>query len=101
VELSADLANASNLRWKIQGDQLLPTSIRSDGGDGSVFDVVIERYAALCQRSEDMIVRLVTVEVENDLKQHLQRYVTVNTIRVTAVLRYCGAARCTLHAAAR
>jgi hypothetical protein len=69
----------------IQGDQLLPVSITSDGGNGSVFDVVIERYAALCQRSEDMIVRLVTVEVENDLKQHLQRYVTVFAFRGTAV----------------
>lgn len=45
------------------------------GGPGSVFEVVIERYENLVRRSEDMIVRQVSAEVENDLKQHLKRYV--------------------------
>ena len=39
----------------------------------SVFDLAIERYQALQARSENMIVRHITVEVQNDLKEHLKR----------------------------
>lgn len=40
----------------------------------SVWDIASEKYTALVQRAEEMIVRLISVEVENDLKKHLQRY---------------------------
>ena len=36
---------------------------------------MIERYSTLCARAEDMMVKHISVEVENDLKQHLTRYV--------------------------
>lgn len=39
----------------------------------SVWDPTIERYSSLRARAEDMIVRLITSEVEGDLKNHLQR----------------------------
>jgi hypothetical protein len=73
VEMSAELRSATHLRWNLKGDPLIPAAIIGGSEEGSVFDVVIERYTALCQRAEDMLVRLVTVEVENDLKQHLTR----------------------------
>jgi hypothetical protein len=41
----------------------------------SVWDLLIERYEVLCARGEEMIVRLITAEVEQDLKKHLQRCV--------------------------
>jgi hypothetical protein len=46
------------------------------GGEWSVWDLMIQRYRALMERGEEMIVRLITAEVEADLKKHLQRYVS-------------------------
>ena len=63
------------MKWRIQ-DQLLPQAIRSSRDDQegvSVFDVMIEKYDALCERSEDMMVRLVASEVEQELREHLKR----------------------------
>ena len=80
--MSTDLRDASQLRWKIQYDALLPSSIKNgDPTDtaSSVFDLIIDKYATLCSRAEDMIVRHITVEVENDLKQHLTRYTSSST----------------------
>ena len=71
------------MKWRIQ-DQLLPQSIRSTGFDEegvSVFDVMIEEYEALCERSEDMMVRLVTSEVEQELREHLKRLVRLVPLR--------------------
>jgi hypothetical protein len=71
------LRTSEETRWKIQ-DPLLPSGIKEGGKDDvdvSVFDVLIEKYEAVCERSEDMIVRLVTSEVEQELKEHLKRYV--------------------------
>ncbi|KAL1405306.1 hypothetical protein Q8F55_008933 [Vanrija albida] len=53
AEMSADLA----------GDDAAP----------SVWDPTLQRYADLRARAEDMMVRLITSEVESDLKQHLTR----------------------------
>lgn len=53
AEMSADLA----------GDTAAP----------SVWDPTAQRYADLRARAEDMMVRLITSEVESDLKQHLTR----------------------------
>lgn len=72
--MSHDLADSTELRRKIREDGLLPLSIRmAHGTEASVLDTMIEKYTMACARAEDMIVRHVTVEVENDLKQHLQR----------------------------
>lgn len=72
------MRGSDDVRWKIQ-DPLIPTGIKDLGGENgdevSVFDVLIEKYEAVCERSEDMIVRLVTSEVESELKEHLKRYV--------------------------
>ncbi|KAK4688656.1 RAD50-interacting protein 1, partial [Tremellales sp. Uapishka_1] len=76
VEISTDLRSAPQLRWKIRSDALLPRPIKEgDPPDStaSVFDVLIGKYEHLVSRSEDMIVRHVSVEVENDLKVHLTR----------------------------
>ncbi|WOO85911.1 RAD50-interacting protein 1 [Vanrija pseudolonga] len=53
AEMSADLA----------GDAAAP----------SVWDPTAQRYSDLRARAEDMMVRLITSEVESDLKQHLTR----------------------------
>ncbi|OCF36565.1 hypothetical protein I316_01816 [Kwoniella heveanensis BCC8398] len=81
VELSADFSAASSIKWKYAHEPLLPASIKGTSAvagtpasaSASVFDILIERYDNLTYRAEDMIVRLVTVEVENELKQHLTR----------------------------
>lgn len=72
--MSHDLARAPELRWKIKDDALLPLPIRRGEETGtSVLDTMIQKYSSACSRAEDMIVKHVSVEVENDLKQHLQR----------------------------
>ncbi|AAW41871.2 hypothetical protein CNBB3130 [Cryptococcus deneoformans B-3501A] len=79
VELSNDLHNSTALKWKIQSDPLVPQSIKAPTAadtsyqTASIFDVLIGQYEQLSRRAEDMIVKLVTVEVENELKQHLTR----------------------------
>ncbi|WWD15898.1 hypothetical protein CI109_100322 [Kwoniella shandongensis] len=79
VEMSSDLKAATSLKYKFASDPLLPQAIKfsSPVGDAdttvSLFDVLIDRYDILCNRTEEMVVRLVTVEVENDLKLHLTR----------------------------
>ena len=85
VEMSTDLRNAPQLRWRIQSDTLLPPSISlGEAADGSVsvFDALIDRYVALCERTEDMIIRHITAEVEHDLKHHLTRYEIMYPIRL-------------------
>ncbi|EIW69690.1 hypothetical protein M231_06298 [Tremella mesenterica] len=74
VELTGDI-QTSSMRWKLQSEPLLPSSLLalSDPSQVSVFDVIIDQYQSLHSRAEDMIVRLVTMEVENDLKEHLKR----------------------------
>ncbi|WVQ81558.1 hypothetical protein IAT38_003682 [Cryptococcus sp. DSM 104549] len=81
VEMSNDLQHATSLKWKVQADPLIPQGLKvstlgvsaQNDTDVSVFDVIIGHFDLLCSRAEDMIMRLVTVEVENDLKQHLTR----------------------------
>ncbi|ORY33806.1 TIP-1 family-domain-containing protein [Naematelia encephala] len=87
VEMSQELSEAPQLRWRLASDTLLPTSLRTGttASDNvsvsvSVFDVLVDRYSSLSARAEDMIVRLVTVEVENDLKPHLTRRWDQDTI---------------------
>jgi hypothetical protein len=45
----------------------------TDAGAASVWDPAMAQYASLSARAEDMIVRLISSEVETDLKQHLSR----------------------------
>lgn len=72
--MSDHSSSTPSIRWRIQSEPLLHNpSSDPDSGDMSVWDLVLDRYAALIERAEDMMVRLVTVEVENDLKKHLQR----------------------------
>lgn len=74
VELSSELRNSTGLQQSVQVESLLPGSLRSGGqGSSSVFDIMIERYDALAVRTEEMIVKHVSAEVETDLKQHLTR----------------------------
>jgi hypothetical protein len=83
VELSDELESTPSVRWRIQSEPLLqnplPGAPAGDaaGGAMSVWDLLVGRYEALCARGEEMIVRLITAEVEADLKKHLQRYVPV------------------------
>lgn len=65
------------MRWRIQAEPLLqnPTpSSDSGAASDSVWDLVSDNYETLIERAEEMMVRLISVEVENDLKKHLQRY---------------------------
>lgn len=75
VEMSDQLQNTPAIRWKLQADPLLHNPDPSSGAEWSVWDLMIERYTTLGERGEEMIVRLITAEVETDLKKHLQRYV--------------------------
>jgi hypothetical protein len=82
-----DLHNAPQLRWRLQSDPLLSAAVKSgDTSDPSVsvFDVLDDKYTTLRSRTEDMMVRHTTVEVENDLKQHLTRYVLPSEADVPA-----------------
>jgi hypothetical protein len=77
--MASQLREASHLRWKLQGDTLLPATFRStlshgDLSTSTVFDVIFERYQTLIARTEDMLVRHVVSEVEGELKQHLTRW---------------------------
>lgn len=73
--MSSDLEDSPALQYRIQADGNLPKRLRMGGEDdsGSVFDALIGKYAALLERAEEMLVRHIAVEVENDLKQHLTR----------------------------
>lgn len=75
VEMSDQLQNTPAIRWKLQADPLLHNPDPSSGAEWSVWDLMIERYMTLGERGEEMIVRLITAEVEMDLKKHLQRYI--------------------------
>ena len=72
--MTADLRESQELKAELQNELTLPLGLRAnDGPAGTVFDVMIERYEALVSRTEDMIVRHVSAEVETDLKQHLTK----------------------------
>ena len=58
----------------MQNDPNLSFVLQSADG-ASVFDKIIAQFSILCGRAQDMMVRLVTVEVEAHLKEHLKRYV--------------------------
>ncbi|WWC61139.1 uncharacterized protein I303_103718 [Kwoniella dejecticola CBS 10117] len=77
VEISSDLAGSQALRYKHASDPLLPSAFKGPSTETdpstSVFDILLERYDHLSSRAEEMIVKLITVETENDLKQHLTR----------------------------
>ncbi|WWC90049.1 uncharacterized protein L201_004981 [Kwoniella dendrophila CBS 6074] len=78
VEVSSDLSASQTLKYKYASDPLLPSSLKQTSSvdsdvSASVFDILIERYTHLTSRAEDMIVKLITVETENELKQHLTR----------------------------
>ncbi|WVQ71643.1 hypothetical protein IAR50_001183 [Cryptococcus sp. DSM 104548] len=81
IELSSDLQKSTALKWKVQPDPLIPQALKTPAipasddqpVSGSIFEIITDRYSQLSARAQDMIVKLVTVEVENDLKQHLTR----------------------------
>nr|ODN88505.1 hypothetical protein L204_06360 [Cryptococcus depauperatus CBS 7855] len=75
AEMTRNLQTSVVLKWKIQSEPLLPQSIKSSTIEEktTVFDVLIQQSQRICQRAEDMIVKLVTVEVEDQLRQHLTR----------------------------
>jgi hypothetical protein len=76
--MSDQLINTPSVRYKLQADPYLsnPNPNPSEGDSWSVWDLMIETYMILGLRGEEMIVRLITAEVEGDLKKHLQRYVS-------------------------
>jgi len=72
--MTADLRDNRDLKAKLQNEMKLPLGLRAnDGPVGTVFDVMVERFDALVSRTEDMIVRHISAEVETDLKQHLTK----------------------------
>lgn len=72
--MSDQLLNTPSVRYKLQSDPFLSNPLAGDDS-WSVWDLMIEKYRILGERGEEMIVRLITAEVEGDLKRHLQRYV--------------------------
>jgi hypothetical protein len=72
--MSDQLQNTPSVRYKLQADPSLSNPSSSSEESWSVWDLMIERYRLLGERGEEMIVRLITAEVELDLKKHLQRY---------------------------
>lgn len=78
VEMSEELRTTPSMRWKIQSEPLLhnpPSENDEKATLTSVWDLILGKYTTLADRAEDMVVRLITAEVESDLKKHLQRYV--------------------------
>lgn len=73
VEISTEVQNTPSTRWKLQGDPLVPAALHTAGSPASIFDVLVKRFEALATRAEEMVVRLISVEVENDLREHLKR----------------------------
>ncbi|ORX39873.1 TIP-1 family-domain-containing protein [Kockovaella imperatae] len=77
VEMSGELKDSVHLRWKLHNDQYLPAEFKSSASvshiGASIFDTVLDKLASTQQRAEDMIVCHVTVEVQNELKEHLKR----------------------------
>ena len=72
--MTADLREDGDLKATLQNDLTLPLGLRAkDGPSETVFDVLIERFDALVSRTEDMIVRHISAEVETDMKQHLTK----------------------------
>jgi len=80
--MSDQLINTPSVKYKLQADPYLsnPSPNPSEEDSWSVWDRMIETYEILSQRGEEMIVRLITAEVEGDLKKHLQRYVVPPTV---------------------
>lgn len=85
--MSDQLVNTPSVRYKLQSDPLLsnPTPNPSEDESWSVWDLMIENYRMLSERGEEMIVRLITAEVEGDLKKHLQRYVYLSLYRFDGI----------------
>jgi len=75
--MSDQLINTPSVKYKLQADPYLsnPSPNPTEEDSWSVWDRMIETYEILGQRGEEMIVRLITAEVEGDLTKHLQRYV--------------------------
>lgn len=73
VEISLEIQNTPSIRWRLQGEPLISTALHTAESAASIFDVLIERFKALTSRAEDMTVRLISVEVENDLREHMKR----------------------------
>lgn len=53
-----------------------------------MFDKAIQQFEALCERAQDMMVRLVTVEVEAHLREHLKRYVGLAPVSILGAQRW-------------
>ena len=78
--MSDQLINTPSVKYKLQADAYLSNPNPSGEDSWSVWDRMIETFMILGLRGEEMIVRLITAEVEGDLKKHLQRYVIPLTI---------------------
>jgi hypothetical protein len=74
VELSADAQKDKAAKWTVHSDAHLSFILDAPEG-ASVFDGSIQQFEALCDRAQDMMIRLVTVEVESHLREHLKRSV--------------------------
>ena len=81
--MSDQLVNTPSVKYKLQADPYLSNPNPSGDDSWSVWDLMIETYRILGERGEEMIVRLITAEVEGDLKKHLQRYVVPLTVPST------------------
>lgn len=72
VELLAEVINDPYLKSK--ATDIIPGSLTSSD-EITIFDVPCLRFERLATRSEDLIVKHVSLEVEHELKQHLTRFV--------------------------
>jgi hypothetical protein len=80
--MSDQLINTPSVKYKLQADPYLSNHHPGLSGEDSwsIWDRMIETFDLLGDRGEQMIVRLITAEVEGDLKKHLQRYVPSSLI---------------------
>ncbi|VDB92161.1 unnamed protein product [Peniophora sp. CBMAI 1063] len=75
LELCADMHVQAALRVRAEGNPLLPNPAPASSAvdaapDGTLFDVLVTAYAELVREAEDMLVQLVTAEVEGLLKHY-------------------------------
>lgn len=80
LELWQDIITNPTIRARADENKLMPTPPPprrgSESNTGSIFDGLIEDYAALAERAEDMVLQHVCGEIEMELRAHFFRYLS-------------------------